>query len=47
MLNYFLINGNIVKGEKTSAKKLKDIYKQLLFMFYDNKDMIKQNWLFK
>jgi hypothetical protein len=37
------IDGNIVKGEKTSAKKLKDIYKQLLFMFYDNKDMIKQN----
>ena len=35
------IDGNIVKGKKTSAKKLKDIYKQLLFMFYDNKDIIK------
>jgi hypothetical protein len=35
------IDGNVVKGEKTSAKKLKDIYKQLLFMFHDNKDMIK------
>ena len=35
------VEGNIIKGEKTSAKKLKDIYKQLLFMFYDNKDIIK------
>jgi hypothetical protein len=35
------IDGNIVKGEKTSVKKLKNIYKQLLFMFYDNKDVIK------
>ena len=35
------IDGNIVKGEKNSARKLKDIYKQLLFMFYDNKYIIK------
>ena len=38
------VDGNIVKGEKTSAKKLKDIYKQLLFMFHDNKDMIKHKF---
>ena len=36
-------NGNIIKGEKTSAKKLKDVYNQLLYMFYDNKDIIKIN----
>ncbi len=33
------VDGNIVKGEKNSARKLKDIYKQLLFMLYDNKDI--------
>jgi DNA-directed RNA polymerase subunit RPC12/RpoP len=36
------VDGNIIKGEKTSAKKLKEIYNQLLFMLYDNKDIIKQ-----
>ena len=35
------MEGNIVKGEKNSVRKLKDIYKQLLFMFYDNKNMIQ------
>ena len=33
------VDGNIVKGEKNSARKLKEIYKQLLFMLYDNKDI--------
>ena len=31
----------ILPKTKTSVKKLKDIYKQLLFMFYDNKNVIK------
>ena len=43
MLNYFLINGNIIKGEKTSVRKLTNIYKQLLYLLYDNRSIVLKN----
>ena len=33
-------DGNIIKCNNSEAKKLKEIYRQLLYMFYDNKDVI-------
>ena len=37
------IDGNIVKGEKTSARKLTNIYKQLLYLLYDNRSIVLKN----
>ena len=37
------VDGNIVKGEKTSARKLNNIYKQLLYLLYDNRAVVLKN----
>jgi hypothetical protein len=37
------VDGNIVKGEKTKVKKLKDIHKQLQYLFYDNRSIVLNN----
>jgi hypothetical protein len=37
------VEGNIVRGEKTKVKKLKDIYKQLLYLLYDNRSIVLKN----
>jgi hypothetical protein len=37
------VDGNIVKGEKTKVKKLKDIHKQLQYLFYDNRSIVQNN----
>ena len=37
------IDGNVVKGDKETVKKLKEIYKELLYQFYDYRKMVSDN----
>ena len=37
------IDGNVVKGDKETIKKLKEIYKELLYQFYDYRKMVSDN----
>jgi hypothetical protein len=37
------VDGNIIKNDKVTEKKIKDLYKDLQFMFYDNRLLITQN----
>jgi len=37
------IDGNIVKADKDTVKKLKEIYKELLYQFYDYRKMVSEN----
>jgi hypothetical protein len=37
------VDGNIIKGDKDTVKKLKEIYKELLYQFYDYRKMVSEN----
>ena len=37
------VDGNIVKADKDTVKKLKEIYKELLYQFYDYRKMVSDN----
>jgi hypothetical protein len=37
------VDGNIVKSDKDTTKRLKEIYKELLYQFYDHRKMVSDN----
>jgi hypothetical protein len=37
------IDGNIIKPEKIRLKDIKELYKELAYMFYDNRDFVTKN----
>ena len=37
------VDGNIIKADKDTVKKLKEIYKELLYQFYDYRKMVSDN----
>jgi hypothetical protein len=37
------VDGNIIKGDKLTERKLKELYKDLQFLFYDNRLLITKN----
>jgi hypothetical protein len=37
------VDGNIIKPEKNTLKKIKDLYKELIYMFYDNREMVQKS----
>ena len=37
------IDGNIIRPEKSTLKNIKELYKELTYIFYDNRDSIIKN----
>jgi len=37
------IDGNIIRPEKNTLKNIKELYKELTYIFYDNRDIISKN----
>jgi hypothetical protein len=37
------IDGNIIKPEKIVMKNIKELYNELTYMFYDNRDFVTKN----
>jgi len=37
------IDGNIIRPDKISLKNIKELYKELTYIFYDNRDSITKN----
>ena len=37
------IDGNIIKLDKETEKKIRSVYKDLIYLFYDNREMVSAN----
>jgi hypothetical protein len=37
------IDGNVIKPDRSTLKNIKELYKELSYIFYDNRDSITKN----
>ena len=37
------VEGNIIRPEKLVMKNIKELYKELTYIFYDNRDLVNKN----
>ncbi len=37
------VDGNIIRPEKLVMKNIKELYKELTYIFYDNRDLVNKN----
>ncbi len=36
------IDGNIIRPDKETTKKIKDLYKELIYIFYNDRNLVEQ-----